>query len=131
MELIKPNKEAPMGVAARTNPQSSEFTGPSVVLEARGRVLQEGDEILLSIAGPIYFRVAQITPILDPAAPPGLLHVHVGAMLTFAAKRGAINREFVRVRTAEEAGPSSFTLLDARSQPSQAGGQVDGPDPRD
>ena len=116
-----------MGSEARSNPASREFGGPSIILEARGRVLQEGDEIILQIPGPLYFRVAQITPVLDPAAPPGLLHVHVGCMLTFAAKRGAINREFIRVRTAEEAGPTQFKLLDAQPQ----GGLVEGPDPRD
>lgn len=102
--------------------------GGSGILEARGRTLQEGDEIILTVPGPIYFRVAQITPILDPATPPGLLHVHVGCMVTFQAKRGAVNREFVRVRTAQEAGPSQFKLLDAQPDPS---GRVVGPDPRD
>lgn len=117
-----------MGNESRSNPRSLDFPGPPVTLEARGRVLQEGDEIILAIPGPIYFRVAQITPMLDPSAPPGLLQVHVGCMLTFTAKRGAVNREFVRVRTAEEAGPSAFKLLDAQPDP---GGTVDGPDPRD
>lgn len=91
----------------------------TTTMEARGRVLQEGDEIILAVPGPIYFRVAQITPVLDPTAPPGLLHVHVGCMLTFAAKKGAVNREFVRVRTVEEAGPMQFQLLDAQPQPPQ------------
>lgn len=103
-----------MGADARSNPQSREYQGPGVVLEARGRVLNEGDEIILAIPGPLYFRVAQIAPVLDPDAPPGLLVVHVGCMLSFTAKRGAINREFVRVRTGEEAGPSQFQLLDAQ-----------------
>lgn len=99
-----------MGNEARQNPHSREFTGPLVVLEARGRPLQEGDEIILAVPGPIYFRVARIDPVLDPAAPPGLVQIHMGCMVTFGAKGGVINREFVRVRTAEEAGPSSFTL---------------------
>lgn len=81
--------------------------------DARGRVLQEGDEIVLAIPGPIYFRVAQITPILDPKAPPGLYHLHVGCLATFTVKSGTIHREFVRVQTAEEAGPSAFRLLEA------------------
>jgi len=110
-----------MGNEARRNPLSGDFTGGNVTLDARGRVLQEGDEIILSIAGPVYFRVAQITPMLDPAAPPGMLHVHIGCMLTFAAKRGATNREFIRVRTAEEAGPTQFKLLDAQPDPSGRG----------
>jgi hypothetical protein len=87
--------------------------------DARGRVLQEGDEILLAIPGPIYFRVAQITPVLDPAAPAGLQHLHVGCMATFVVKSGKIHREFVRVQTAEEAGPTAFKLLDA--QPTDGG----------
>lgn len=107
-----------MGNEARLNPQSTEYAGPPVVLDARGRALQEGDEIILAVAGPLYFRVAGITPVLDPTAPPGLVQVHVGAMLTFGVKRGAVNREFVRIRTAEEAGPTSFTLLDAEERTS-------------
>lgn len=103
-----------MGNESRLNPGARDFTGPAVVLEARGRELKEGDEIIVSIPGPIYFRVAGIQPILDPSAPPGLVQVHVGAMLTFGATRGKVNREFVRVRTAEEAGPAGFKLLDAQ-----------------
>jgi hypothetical protein len=109
-----------MGHDSRVNPGSADFRGDAVVLDARNRVLQEGDEILLSVQGPIYFRVAQIVPVLDPAAPPGLYLVHVGCMLTFTAKRGSINREFIRVRTAEEAGPSTFKLLDAQPQGGEA-----------
>jgi hypothetical protein len=127
-----------MGTEARTNPGSREFTGPAVVLEARGRELKEGDEIILQIPGPIYFRVAQITPVLDPALPPGLVYVHVGCMLTFTAKRSQINREFIRVRTGEEAGPSMFKLLDAQpqGQPQDETAKAAGPhrieeDPRD
>lgn len=115
-----------MGTVARLNPQSSEYTGLSVVLEARGRPLQEGDEVILSLSDPIYFRVAQITPVLDPGAPPGLLHVHVGAMLTFVAKRGAVSREFIRVRSAEEAGAMDFQMLEAAPKDSSAQGDGDG-----
>lgn len=125
-----------MGSGARSNPASTEFTGPAVVLEARGRELKEGDEIILSIPGPIYFRVAQLSPVLDPALPPGLVYVHVGYMLTFTAKRSQLNREFIRVRTGEEAGPSMFKLLDAT--PAEATPKAAGPlgphaieDPRD
>lgn len=111
MELVK--GQGPMGAEERAN---------TTTLDARGRVLREGDEIILAVRGPLYFRVAQIVPVLDPAAPSDLLHVHVGCMLTFAAKKGVINPEFVRVRTAEEAGPGSFVLLDAKPQPQGSGG---------
>lgn len=115
-----------MGDVARLNPQSREYTGPAVVKEARGRVLQEGDEIILSLPSPIYFRVAKITPVLDPTAPPGLLHVHVGSMLSFVAKRGQISREFIRVRSAEEAGAMDFQLLEAAPKNTTAQGDGDG-----
>lgn len=82
--------------------------------DARGRVLQEGDEVILNVKGPIYFRIASITPSLDPGAPADLLMVHAGVMVAFVAKRGAINSEFIRVRTLQEAGPTNFTILDAK-----------------
>ena len=82
--------------------------------DARGRVLEEGDEIILNVRGPIYYRVMQIVPTLDPKLPPDLLTVHVAAMIPFYAKRGDINREFVRVRTAAEAGPLPITIIEAR-----------------
>jgi hypothetical protein len=85
--------------------------------DARGRILQEGDEIILNVRGPIFFRIAQITPNLDPKAPPDMLLVHIGAMIPFAAKRGAINPEFIRVRTLSEAGPTNFQVLDAQPAP--------------
>lgn len=103
-----------MGNESRHNPTAWDYRGPNAVIDARGRTLQEGDEIILAINGPIYFRVAGVGPVLDPQAPPGLFNIHLGCMLTFVSKRGQINREFVRVRTAEEAGPLQFKLLDAR-----------------
>jgi hypothetical protein len=98
------------------NPRAQDYQGPNVVLDARRRPLAEGDEVILSLRGPVYFRVAQITPALGLNAPPGAMLVHVGAMLTFTAMRGAVNAEFIRVQTAEEAGPTTFKLLDAQPE---------------
>lgn len=126
-----------MGHEARQNPFSLDGAAPSTpeVRDARGRLLQADDEIILAVPGPVYFRVAGVTPVLDPKAPPGLLNVHMGCMMTFTVKSGsAAHREFVRVRTAEEAGPSEFQLLDAQPKPTEASGPqgiVRGPDPRD
>lgn len=106
-----------MGNESKLNPVAQAAGQGPIVLEARGRALQPGDEIILSLPGPLYFRVADITPVLDPNAPANLLLVHVGCMLTFTAKRGAVNREFIRVRTEAEAGPSQFQLLDAKPAP--------------
>lgn len=95
-----------------------------ITADARGRVLQEDDEIILNIRGPIYFRVAKIAPAPAQLSLPGMdprmselyksqVLVHVGCMLTFTATREQANAEFIRVRTAEEAGPSTFKLMDA------------------
>jgi hypothetical protein len=89
--------------------------------DARGRVLEEGDEIILNVRGPIFFRVAAITPNLDPALPADMLHVHVAAIIPFAAARGKVNAEFIRVRTVEEAGPMPFNLTDIRPNPDAGG----------
>jgi hypothetical protein len=80
--------------------------------DARGRDLQEGDEIMLNARGVIFYRIAKIGPVLDPKAPPNALMVHVAAIIPFIAIRGAVNAEFVRVRTLEEAGPMNFSLMD-------------------
>lgn len=86
-------------------------------LDARGRPLQEGDEIILNVRGPIYFRVQKIQAVLDPKLPANQLLVHVGAFIPFMATRGKANAEFIRVRTAEEAGPSPLTVLAAVPMP--------------
>lgn len=75
--------------------------------DARGRVLQEGDEIIIAVAGPIYFRIQKITPATDPKLPPDMLLLEIAAVVPFMAKRGAVNAEFVRVRTREEIEPPS------------------------
>ena len=86
-------------------------------LDARGRPLEEGDEIILNTRGLIYYRVAKITPNLDPKAPQDLLFVHLAAIIPFLAKRGTVNPEFIRVRTLEEAGPMNFNLTDIIGPP--------------
>src|SRR3989304_5585865 len=82
--------------------------------DAKGRPLREGDEVILNLPSPIYFRVAQVTPVLDPTAPRGTYHVHLGTMFSFTLKGGAVTPAIIRVRTVEEAGPSNLRLLDAK-----------------
>ncbi len=89
--------------------------------DARGRVLMEGDEVILNVQGPIYFRIAAIEPSLDPSAPPDILVLTIGAMVPFMAKRGAINKQLIRVRTLGEAGPTNFQVLD-KMVPTDLGG---------
>lgn len=73
--------------------------------DARGRILEEGDEIIVVTQGPIFFRVARIAPVLNPQLPPDMLELQIVALIPFLAKRGVVNPEFIRVRTREEAGP--------------------------
>lgn len=100
-----------MGAEARTNPFSKEHK-PTIdgVVEMRGRKLEVGDEVILNTGNPIFFRVIDIKPVLDPKAPPGLLQVEVAAAIHFYATRGQINPEFIRTRTAAEAGPMNVFI---------------------
>ena len=89
------------------------------VLDARGRALQEGDEVVLNIPGHVYFRVAGIVPNLDPNLPKHLMTVHIAVVVSFAAKAGEINREFIRVRTLEEAGPLPYQMTSQGELPTK------------
>ena len=82
------------------------------VLDARGRKLEEGDEVILVSKGPIYFRIARISSVLNKEMPAGMLKVDAGAMVSFLAHGGQVNAEFIRVRTREEAGPTPMVLMD-------------------
>lgn len=108
-----------MGTLARLNPHSKESKVELVAStrDARGRLLQEGDEIILNIRGPVFFRIAQITPVLDASAPKNMVRVSVGTVLEFIAARDTVQNEFIRVRTVEEAGPGNFKLLDPPEKP--------------
>lgn len=96
------------------------------IVEARGRKLEIGDEIMLNIAGPIYFRVINIRPALHPKIPPGMLQIEIAAAVHFYAPRGMPQREFIRVRTAEEAGELPIKLADDIEPPTDDPG---GPSP--
>ncbi len=100
-----------MGRDARLNPFTKEGIGEPIVFDHRNRPLQEGDEILLNVPGPIFFRVLGIRPVLDPGAPPNLMLVDVAASVTFTTQREERAKVFIRVRTAEEAGPLPFMKL--------------------
>lgn len=102
-----------MGYEETINRGLREASATGDILDARRRPLHEGDEILLAVPGPIYFRIAEITPNLHPQAPPGLMTVHVACGLAFVAQRGQVNPEFVRVQTAAEAGPSNVRRIEA------------------
>lgn len=84
-----------------------------------GRSITEGDMVLLNLKTPVFFRIANITPVLDPAQPPGLMQVHCVTFFSLIAKRGTPLKEIVRVQTSAEAGPMPFKMLDAVPMPGQ------------
>lgn len=100
-----------MGHEARANPLSSEAIAPLTVREHRNRELHVGDEILLNVAGPIFWRVVDIRPNLDPKLPLGLVLVDIAATVTFTCQRGSRNLEFILVRQAQDAGPMPLRRL--------------------
>jgi len=84
-----------------------------VVKDYRGRELQEGDEIILNVQGPLFFRVVAIRPDLRPTADaPNYALIDVAATHSFVCARGMPEREFIRVRTAQEAGPLPFVQIE-------------------
>lgn len=88
------------------------FTG-SAPLEAKGRELQEGDEVLLTLPSH-YYRVCRIEAHPDPSAPPGMKLIHLGAMVAFTLPGGQPAGNLIRVQTAAEAGPNPMALTGPR-----------------
>jgi hypothetical protein len=102
-----------VGHDARSNPISREHKpARDGVIDLRGRALAIGDEIIVNTPGPIFFRVLGITPVLDPNMPSNLLKVEIACAIHWHAVRGQVNPEFIRVRTAEEAGPMNVAKAD-------------------
>lgn len=97
-----------MGYESRDNPTLSLISKGPAVVDSRGRALQEGDEIVLRPGIQIFFRVARITPVMEPGAPRGLYRVDLVGMPAFITKAGEQNQEFTRVQTAAEVGPLPF-----------------------
>lgn len=106
-----------MGHDAKLNSLSTEHRpAREGVIDYRGRSLQIGDEILLNTGNPIFFRVIDIKPVLDPQAPPNMLRIEVAAAIHWGTVNGQVNPEFIRVRTAEEAGPLNMAKAPAGDQ---------------
>jgi hypothetical protein len=73
------------------------------VRDDKGRVLQEGDEVVLMQPGGCY-RVAMIQPVVDPRAPKGLVKLTLVARLEIVCPANGPIEGCIRVRTAEELG---------------------------
>lgn len=81
---------------------------PDGVYDSRGRRLAAGDEVMLVTVFPQFFRVIDIRPALDPGTPPGTYHIEFACASHFFAPKGIPQGEFIRVRSADEAGPMNF-----------------------
>ena len=79
--------------------------------DSLGRPLAEGDGVLLTLNGPILFRILEISSSLDHRLPSTVMQVHLVATATFQVKAGAKHHEFLRVATIEELGPVPFARL--------------------
>lgn len=101
-----------MGREERANPNNQKDATPRLdgIVDARGRKLEVGDEIIFNAGGPIYFRVVDIKPCLRPDAPPGMMELVISAVPHFYTPRGVPQVEFIRTRTAEECGPLPIAL---------------------
>jgi hypothetical protein len=73
------------------------------VRDDKGRVLQEGDEVVLMQPGSCY-RVAMVQPVVDPRAPKGLVKLVLVARAEIVCQANQQIEGCIRVRTAEELG---------------------------
>src|ERR1700682_483693 len=90
-----------MGHASRLNPNAHLGQAPARVRDAVGKVLEVGDEVLIvNPAQPM--RVAEITPLMDPGAPAGMMVLVLVCKLQIAAPRDqAIDHLYVLRHQAE------------------------------
>jgi len=84
-------------------PQGDQLSN-AVVRDAYGRVLREGDYVLLDqplVRQPV--KVTAIAPVVDPSAPPNLMQITFSMTYQFRCVRNERAVEFLRVATKEEA----------------------------
>jgi hypothetical protein len=94
------------------NPFNPENQAPqSGILDAPAGCWWSGTRSF-ELGGPVFYRVVDIKPVLDPKVPPGTLQIDIAAAVHFLCPQGKRQGEFIRVRTAEEAGPNTMFKLD-------------------
>src|SRR6266851_1237164 len=113
-----------MGIASRLNPTAAVGTAPARVRDASNRVLEVGDEILVLTPKQI-MRVASITPIMHPGAPPNMMLLTLVTKLAIAVPRDTGVEDLYFLRHQAEIGDKA--IPGAEHEPSGA----DGPEPRD
>lgn len=96
-----------MGRDSKLNPRARDFAGAppppvNLIRDGRGRVLQVGDEIIVSNAATIGLIVQAIEPILDPRFPAGHVRVTVSTVQDLVLPAGQVVPNLLRIRTREE-----------------------------
>ncbi len=81
------------------------MTTPAVVLDARGRELGVGDEVILTNPSVNPFVVAKIEPAPpDPDQPAGLMDVMILCRMLIRTPRSQVTQELLRTQTQAETG---------------------------
>ena len=70
---------------------------PPEVRDQVGRVLVEGDGVILQTQSSPIFRVQSIKVVVEPGVPPGFMDITLVSQARFRAPRGVQNQEFLRV----------------------------------
>lgn len=84
--------------------------GGGDILDRFGRVLAEGDMVILSGRGDLVWRITKIRPILDPNAPPGAKQITFTAAVESGVQTNMPVAEFIKVRDVGEYQPSGDSL---------------------
>lgn len=118
-----------MGSMSRLNPFSRDAINPPApeVRDHLGKILGVGDQVLINKNG-LLARVAQITPVLDPGAPPNLMRVRLLAVIDVALPRQAALEDVYRTTPAAELTPvGPATPPDSNGQPTDEDASVRAP----
>lgn len=97
----------------------------SVIFDAIGRALREGDAVTLSMRGPAIFRVMKILPVLDPAAPAGTMQLQLVCVAHYMPKGGQSLGEVLRIGTVDELGAFGLELVEVMEVERQEAGASD------
>lgn len=94
-----------MGYESRVKqfrPSNSGGLAPQTVRDATGRVLEQGDLVVLRTLAEQLWEVAEIKPDLRPGVPANVMLIKLVAVAAFNAPANLPQAEFLRVVSAEE-----------------------------
>lgn len=76
---------------------------PTTIMDAYGRVLDPGDEVILRASIAPCARIQRVQPILDPKAPPGMVLVTMTSVWQLPMQAGVPLQQMIRTQTVAEA----------------------------